>query len=122
MAIAAMARGLAGLVTSGSVRDRDAIAALGFPVFAKGVCIRGTDKFVPARFGRAVVIDGVQIEPGDWVLGDAAGVVVISRQHADDVLARAIEREALEQQVIERVRRGERTLDIYDLAATRASP
>jgi 4-hydroxy-4-methyl-2-oxoglutarate aldolase len=118
MAVAAMARGLVGLVTSGSVRDRDAIAALGFPVFAKGVCIRGTDKLVPARFGRAVVIDGVQIEPGDWVLGDADGVVVIPRQRADDVLARAIEREALEQQVIERVRRGERTLDIYDLAAT----
>jgi 4-hydroxy-4-methyl-2-oxoglutarate aldolase len=122
MAVAAMARGLVGLVTSGSVRDRDAIAALGFPVFAKGVCIRGTDKFVPARFGRAVVIDGVQIEPGDWILGDADGVVVIPRLRADEVLARAIEREALEREVIDRVRRGERTLDIYDLAATRASP
>lgn len=117
MAIAAQERGLAGLVTSGSVRDRDAIAALGFPVFSKGVCVKGTDKHVPAVLGQPVVIDGVSIAPGDWVLGDADGVVVIGAERAEAVLQASIEREAKEREIIARIRAGARTLDIYDFPA-----
>ena len=115
LAVAAMARGIAGLVTSGSVRDRDAIAALGFPVFAKGVCIRGTDKFVPAQLWQAAVVDGIRIDTGDWILGDADGVVAIPWARAEAVLSLAMERDATERQIIERIRSGERTLDIYNL-------
>ena len=122
MAVAAQVRGIAGLVTSGSVRDRDAIAALGFPVFAKGLSVKGTVKDVPARLGRAVVIDGIEIRPGDWVLGDSDGVVVIAQQRAEAVLQHAIEREAKERRVIERIRAGERTLDIYDFGSTEGKP
>ena len=114
MAIAAKTRGIAGLVTSGSVRDRDAIAALGFPVYSKGICVKGTDKHVPARLGHAVVIDGVEIRPGDWVLGDSDGVVVVPGLRADLVLQQAIERDAKERQIMDLIRQGERTLDIYD--------
>lgn len=120
MAVAAQVRGLAGLVTSGSVRDRDAIAALGFPVFAKGLCVKGTDKHVPAKLGGPAVIDGVVVQPGDWVLGDADGVVVIPAAAADEVLRRSIEREAKERTVIERIRRGERTLDVYNFGSQEA--
>lgn len=118
MAVAAQARGIAGLVTSDSVRDRDAIAALGFPVFAKGLSVKGTVKDIPARLGRAVVVDGIEIHPGDWVLGDSDGVVVIAHQQAESILQRAIEREAKERRVIERIRAGERTLDIYDFGSS----
>lgn len=114
MAVAAQVRGIAGLVSSGSVRDRDAIAALGFPVFTKGLCVKGTDKHVPAKLGGPAVIDGVTVHPGDWVLGDADGVVVIPAAMADTVLQRSIEREAKERTVIERIRQGERTLDVYN--------
>lgn len=114
MAVAAQVRGIAGLVSSGSVRDRDAIAALGFPVFGKGLCVKGTDKHVPAKLGGPAVIDGVAVHPGDWVLGDADGVVVIPAAMADTVLQRSIEREAKERTVIERIRQGERTLDVYN--------
>jgi 4-hydroxy-4-methyl-2-oxoglutarate aldolase len=113
LAVAAQVRGIVGLVTSGSVRDRDAIAALGFPVFAKGLSVKGTDKHAPARLG-PVVIDGVAVYPGDWVLGDSDGVVVIPAAAADEVLQRSIEREAKERQIIERIRQGERTLDVYN--------
>lgn len=116
LAVAAQVRGIVGLVTSGSVRDRDAIAALGFPVFAKGLSVKGTDKHAPARLG-AVVIDGVVVNPGDWVLGDSDGVVVIPAAAADEVLQRSIEREAKERQIIERIRRGERTLDVYNFGS-----
>ena len=104
MTVAAQVRGIAALVTSGSVRDRDAIAALGFAVFAKGLSVKGTVKDVPARLGRAVVIDGIEIHPGDWVLGDSDGVVVIAQQRAEAILQRAIEHEAKERRVIERIR------------------
>ncbi|MEJ8827348.1 RraA family protein [Variovorax humicola] len=114
IAVAAQVRGIAGLVTSGSVRDRDAIAAIGFPVFAKGLCVKGTDKLVPARLGGAVVIDGVVVNPGDWVLGDADGVVVIPAAEAESVLNQSIEREAKERAIIERIRQGARTLDVYN--------
>jgi 4-hydroxy-4-methyl-2-oxoglutarate aldolase len=117
MAIAAQVRGLVGLVTSGSVRDRDAIAALNFPVFSKGICVKGTDKFVPAQLTGSVVIDGITIRRGDWVLGDSDGVVVIQADKAVAVLKDSITREAKERDVIARIREGARTLDIYNFAA-----
>ena len=118
MAVAAMARGLRGLVTSGSVRDRAAIGALGFPVFAKGISVKGTEKHVTASFPQAVSIDGVSILPGDWVLGDADGVVIIPEHLAREVLAGSIQREQKEQNILARIRAGERTLDIYHLAGS----
>jgi 4-hydroxy-4-methyl-2-oxoglutarate aldolase len=60
-------------------------------------------------------IDGVVVNPGDWVLGDSDGVVVIPA--ADEVLQRSIEREAKERQIIERIRQGERTLDVYNFGS-----
>jgi len=120
IAVAAQVRGIAGLVTSGSVRDRDAIAALGFPVFAKGLCVKGTDKHVPGKFGSPAVIDGVVVHPGDWVLGDADGVVVIPATAAATVLQQSIEREAKERAIIERIRQGARTLDVYNFGSPEA--
>jgi 4-hydroxy-4-methyl-2-oxoglutarate aldolase len=114
IAVAARVRGIVGLVTSGSVRDRDAIAAIGFPVFAKGLCVKGTDKLVPAKLGGPVVIDGVAIHPGDWVLGDSDGVVVIPAASAAAVLQESITREAKELDIIERIKGGARTLDVYN--------
>ena len=96
------------------MRDRDAIAALGFPVFAKGLCVKATDKLVPGRFGAPVVIDGVLVNPGDWVLGDADGVVVVPATAAATVLQQSVEREAKERAIIERIRGGARTLDVYN--------
>jgi len=116
LAVAAQVRGIAGLVTSGSVRDRDAIAARGFPVFAKGLCVKGTEKLVPGKFGVPVVVDGVMVNPGDWVLGDADGVVVIPAADAPRILQQSIEREAKEQSIMDRIRAGARTLDVYNFA------
>lgn len=116
LAVAAQVRGIIGLVTSGSVRDRDAISARGFPVFSKGLCVKGTDKLVPGKFGTSIIFDGVVINPGDWVLGDADGVVVVPAVDATRVLAQSIEREAKEQSIMDRIRGGARTLDVYNFA------
>jgi 4-hydroxy-4-methyl-2-oxoglutarate aldolase len=115
LSTAALARGLAGLVISGGVRDRDALADLGLPVFATGLCIRGTGKDFDAAgsLGERVRIGEVFIERGDLVVGDADGVVVIPRADAEAVLKAGAERDAKEAALMRRIRAGERTLDLY---------
>lgn len=115
MTVAALARGIVGLVIDGCVRDSEAIARLQFPVFARGLSIRGTRKDADAAgFLQApVTLGDVTVEPGDLVVGDADGVVVVSRASVTDVLEKARERERHEAEAIERLRKGETTLDIY---------
>lgn len=119
MAESAMARGIAALVIEGGVRDSAQIAELGFPVFSERICIRGTTK-EPGLAGalhRPVVIGGVTVRPGDLVVGDADGVVVIPAAEIDATIAAGIEREEKERRLIERLRTGETTVDIYGLPA-----
>ncbi len=106
LALTAQVRGLAGLVTSGSVRDAEQISAMGFPVFCKGVSIKGTLKQAIPDVSHEVVIDGVHIRPGDLVLGDTDGVVVVPREEASAVLERSLARVASEHQAMEQVRAG----------------
>ena len=115
MTVAALARGIAGLVIDGCVRDSEAIARLQFPVFARGLSIRGTKKEAdaPGSLQAPITLGDVTVEPGDVVVGDADGVTVISRASVTDVLEKAQERERREAEVIERLRKGETTLDIY---------
>jgi 4-hydroxy-4-methyl-2-oxoglutarate aldolase len=114
MTIAAQQRGIAGLVVDGSVRDIDQIEALGFPVFSRGVCMRGTTKTDPADFG-PITIDGVTIEPGDTVVGDSDGVMVIPSYAFDAVVDGAKERAAKEADMMAKIRSGVTTLDLLGL-------
>jgi 4-hydroxy-4-methyl-2-oxoglutarate aldolase len=115
MSSAALQRRLGGLVIDGCVRDGEILARLGFPVFARGLCIRGTRKeaAAPGALGRAVQLGDVTVSAGDLVVGDADGVVVIPGPTVGATLDAAAAREATESQVIDRIARGEATLDIY---------
>lgn len=73
----ARALGLEGFVIDGAVRDAAELAELGLPVFARGVSPAGPYKHGPGRVQVPVAIGGVVVEPGDLVLGDADGVVVV---------------------------------------------
>ncbi len=84
---AALARGLAGLVIDGGVRDVAALERLAFPVFSRTVALRGATKRERGAAGVAGVVAGVAVEPGDWVVGDADGVVVVPGGQLDGVLA-----------------------------------
>lgn len=117
MALAAMQRGLAGLVIDGQVRDRSAVLQLGFPVFSTGLAIRGTGKDPAAAggCGATVAVGDVQVSPGDLVLGDEDGVVVVPADAVADVARKALERKRAEVAIMERLRGGETTMQIYGL-------
>ena len=113
MAVAARQRGIAGLVTDGSVRDTDEIIKMGFPVFSKGISIKGTTKTCLGSVNHPVQFEGVNIEPGDLIVGDCDGVVVVSRKNVPEVLEKSKQREEKEERIIEKLKKGETTLDLY---------
>ncbi|MBI4634254.1 MAG: 4-carboxy-4-hydroxy-2-oxoadipate aldolase/oxaloacetate decarboxylase [Deltaproteobacteria bacterium] len=113
MAVAAMARGIAGLVINGSVRDSQAMSDLGFPVFSCGLCIKGTEKISLGLINHPLNMDNITIIPGDLILGDRDGVVAVKREEADDIFRKSLAREEKEKTIKERLRKGESTLDIY---------
>jgi len=115
MTVAAQARGVVGLVIDGCVRDVEQIVALGFPVCARGLCIRGTGKATtpPGSLNEAIRIGDVTIAPGDLIVGDGDGVVAIPSGRVEEVLEKSRQRLDNEAAVMERLRRGETTLDIY---------
>jgi 4-hydroxy-4-methyl-2-oxoglutarate aldolase len=115
MATAAQVRGLAGLVIDGGVRDAALLEEMNFPVFSRGLCIRGTGKDFSATgaLGRAIRIGDIEIGAGDLIAGDRDGVVSIPRERAGDVIAAACKREAHEAQIQQRLRAGETTMSIY---------
>lgn len=116
---AAMARSLGGLVIDGGVRDTARLAAMSFPVFSNGICIQGTGKDFDAVawLQEPIRIGDIIVRPGDLMMGDRDGVVSLPREHVDSILIAAQAREADEARKIERIRQGERTIDLYGFAA-----
>jgi 4-hydroxy-4-methyl-2-oxoglutarate aldolase len=112
MAVAALQRGIAGLVFNGMVRDAQAMIDLGFPVFSCGLSIKGTDKISLGLINRPLNLDNVTIHPGDLIVGDRDGLVVVNREEAQEVLRNSLAREEKERGIKERLKGGETTLDI----------
>ena len=115
MALACQMRGIAGLVIDGAVRDSAQIAALGFPVFARGLNIRGTAKSDRGEIGVPVTLGGVTIAPGDVILADADAILVLDAADLPPALAAAQARAAREAVMMTRLRAGETTLAILGL-------
>jgi 4-hydroxy-4-methyl-2-oxoglutarate aldolase len=114
-ATALAAKGCAGVVTDGGTRDVAFIEAMGFPVFCRYTTpLDSVPRWEAVAWGHEVEIGRVRVATGDWVLGDADGVVVVPAAHKDEVLARAREIVGTENQVREAVRGGTTPLDAYD--------
>lgn len=92
MATSAVARKLAGLAIDGCVRDSEEIIAMGFPVFCRGTCIRGTTKGLLGSVNLPILFGEVTVNPGDLVLGDDDGLVVVPRAQLETVLAASRQR------------------------------
>ena len=92
--------GLGGVVLDAAHRDTEELLALGFPVYSVGSNPNGPTKYVPGRINWPISCGGVAISPGDLVVGDADGVVVIEREKAEAMLGLAALKVADEQQRI----------------------
>ena len=110
---AAQQRGLNGLVTDGCVRDADDIDLLGFPVFARGLNILGTGKIRGGSIGKSIMIGDIKINAGDVIVGDRDGLVVIAANQLAEVISASQAREDKEQDVRNRLKSGETSLEIY---------
>jgi 4-hydroxy-4-methyl-2-oxoglutarate aldolase len=114
---AAQARGIAGLVIDGGVRDIDALQRLGFPAFSVVIALPGATKNRAGSVGTHANVGDVDVRIGDWVVGDADGVAVIPGDQLDAVLGAGRAREAKEAKMFDELRAGKTTLELLDLDA-----
>ena len=115
----ARTRGIAGFVMNGAVRDSDMIAAGDFPVFAAGVTHRGPYKDGPGEINGAIAIDGMVIEPGDLIIGDADGVVCVPYAEVDAIAAAAEAKGEAEQTTLKEIAEGRLDTSWVDAALKR---
>ena len=113
MSLGAKTKGINGLVIDACVRDADDIEVMGFPVFSRGLCIRGTSNHGDGTLNEPIIIGDVLINPGDIIVGDRDGVVIIPFNKIEETIEKAMAREAKEERTREELRKGKVSIDVY---------
>lgn len=119
LTLQAMKLGIAGLVINGCVRDANLIIDLGFPVFCRGLSIKGTGKNQPGKVNAPITIGDAVIRPGDIIVGDRDGLVIVALDDVDMAIARSIAREEKEVQQRKAIEAGtSNTVELLNLGET----
>jgi 4-hydroxy-4-methyl-2-oxoglutarate aldolase len=115
LATALVARGVIGLVLDAGCRDIKALTEMGFPVWSRAISAKGTVKAALGAVNIPVVCAGVNVEPGDVMVCDDDGVVVVPKKLAVDTAAKAQKRHDDEDGKRKRLATGELSLDMYKM-------
>jgi 4-hydroxy-4-methyl-2-oxoglutarate aldolase len=118
LTIQAMKLGIAGLVINGCVRDANLIVELGFPVFCRGLSIKGTGKNQPGKVNVPITMGDVTIHPGDIIVGDRDGLVVVAQGEVESALASSRAREDKEAAQRRAIEEGVMTAELLGLTET----
>ncbi len=117
LGVLCQSRGVVGLVIDAGVRDTAELAVMQFPVWAKAICAQGTVKASAGSVNIPVVCAGVLVNPGDVIVGDSDGVVVVPRERAAEVVALGKQRIEKEEAAREQFRKGKLSIDFFGLRA-----
>ena len=118
LATALMSRGVRGLIIEAGCRDVAELQEMGFPVWSRCISAEGTVKETLGSVNIPIVCAGQNVNPGDVIVADDDGVVVVERLEAADVLASSKQREEKEANSRRRYAAGELSLDIYNMRPT----
>ena len=110
--------GLAGLVINGAVRDADTIIEMGFPVFCRGLSIKSTGKNQRGQVNVPVCVGNVQINPGDIIVGDRDGLVVVRQDEVDMAVQNSVARIEKETMFREKIKSRVMTAELLGLQET----
>ena len=115
MTTAAVAGGLSGLAIDGCIRDSAEIIQMGFPVFCRGFCIKGTAKSVLGLINYPMSFGHTTIFPGDLILGDDDGMVVVRFEECKDVLEKSLKRVEFEASKAKQLKSGVSSVELNSL-------
>jgi 4-hydroxy-4-methyl-2-oxoglutarate aldolase len=115
MATSAAAKKIGGLAIDGCIRDSAEIIRMGFPIFCRGFCIRGTTKTVLGLINHPILFGSVLVHPGDLILGDDDGIVVVRREECRTVLENSIQRIEAEKKKEEKLKSGTSSVELNKL-------
>ena len=108
-------RGISGVILDGAARDVDDIMSMDFPVFSRSISPHAGE---PKGFGELqveIVCGGVEVRPGDWIIADDSGIVVIPRERAAEISNRALDVKERESRIREEIRRGSTLSEVLEL-------